>query len=88
MEKQRISKAQIRSVCQEKQRRCMAAGQYGEMQRKSIAINRTVGKDERSNEMALHPIDGKAKALRRIALRGPETKRKCTVLHPKEGNAA
>ena len=39
----------------------MAAGQYGEMQRKSIAINRTVGKDERSNEMALQPIDGKAK---------------------------
>lgn len=65
----------------------MAAGQYGEMQRKSIAINRTVGKDwkrhsngkaeyasrraakkrhctvgkvERSSEMALQSIDGKA----------------------------
>ena len=58
------------------------------MHGKAEKRHRTVGKDERSNEMALQPIDGKAKALRRIALRGPETKRKCTVLHPKEGNAA
>lgn len=41
------------------------SGQYGEMQRKSIAINRTVGNVERSNGIALHLIDGKAMKRKR-----------------------